>query len=278
MSDNKKQQLHISEVKPTDSIAVTAMMDSKKVEISCTYAELTEEQTEFLNVNYGNHYLPVELITMEVNGEVVPVTFQGQNSVLQVVVVNPDGVFKFENILIRKTTLPGDKTFHLINAVSTLGIRYNRRRGVRVNVDTRMELEQGEEKFIILVREISYCGFSFINLSQKDVDPSRPFVLNLIERDGDKSFSYGKFIGKVHRTEEVKGGSTIYGCVLADKHADQLQKYVAMKQLELLTGKKAFAEDIQKTSNSDRWRAEVADALGDTLIDSGKEVATEDIN
>ncbi|SHI86931.1 hypothetical protein [Pseudobutyrivibrio xylanivorans] len=278
MSDNKKQQLHISEVKPTDSITVTAMMDSKKIEISCTYAELTEEQTEFLNVNYGNHYLPVELITMEVNGEVVPVTFQEQNSVLQVVVVNPDGVFKFENILIRKTTLPGDRTFHLINAVSTLGIRFNRRRGVRVNVDTRMELEQGEEKFIILVREISYCGFSFINLSQKDVDPSRPFVLNLIERDGDKSFSYGKFIGKVHRTEEVKGGSTIYGCILAEKHADQLQKYVAMKQLELLTGKKAFAEDIQKTSNSDRWRAEVADALGDTLVDNGKEAISEDIN
>lgn len=278
MSDNKKQQLHISEVTPNDSIAVTAMMDGKKVEISCTYAELTEEQKEFLNVNYGNHYLPVELITMEVDGEEVPVTFQGQNSVLQVVVVNPYGVFKFENILIRKTTLPGEKTFHLINAVSTLGIRFNRRRGVRVNVDTRMELEQGEEKFIILVREISYCGFSFINLSQNDVDINRPFVLNLIERDGDKSFSYGKFIGKVHRTEEQKSGPTIYGCILADKHADQLQKYVAMKQLEVLTGKKAFAEDIQKTSNSDRWRAEVADALGDALIDNSAENATENEN
>lgn len=268
MSDEKKQQLHISEVKPEDSISVTAIMDGKKVEISCTYAELTEEQKEFLNVNYGNHYLPVELITMEVNGEEIPVSFQGQNSVLQVVVVNSDGVFKFEKILIRKTTLPGEKTFHLINAISTLGIRFNRRRGVRVNVDTRMELEQGEVKFVILVREISYCGFSFINLSQTDVDINRPFILNLIERDGDKSFSYGKFIGKVHRVEEVKGGNTIYGCVLADKHADQLQKYVAMKQLEILTGKKAFAEDIQKNSNSDRWRAEIADALGDTLLEN----------
>ncbi len=267
MSDEKKQQLHISEVKPDDSISVTAMMDGKKVDLSCKYAELTEEQLEFLEVNYGNHYLPVELITMEVNGEEIPLNFQGQNSVLQVVVVNSDGVFKFEKILIRKTTLPGDKTFHLINAISTIGIRFNRRRGVRVNVDTRMELEQGEEKFIILVREISYCGFSFINLSQSDVDINRPFVLNLIERDEEKSFSYGKFIGKVHRVEEVKGKSTIYGCVLAEKHADQLQKYVAMKQLEFLTGKKAFGEDIQKNNNSDRWRAEIADELGKTLFE-----------
>ena len=221
MGNEKKQQLHISEVTPSDSIAVTAMMDGKKVEISCTYAELNEEQKTFLDVNYGNHYLPVELITTELNGEEVPVTFKDQDSVLQVVVVNPDGVFKFENILIRKTTLPGDRTFHLINAVSTIGIRFNRRRGVRVNVDTRMELEQGEEKFIILVRELSYCGFSFINLSQNDVDKDKPFILNLIERDGDKSFSYGKFIGKVHRVEEVSGGSTIYGCILAEKHADQ---------------------------------------------------------
>ena len=264
MSNEKKQQLHISDVKPSDSIAVTAMMGSKKVELPATYAELTEEQLEFLNINYGNHYLPVELITEEVNGEEIPITFDGNNSVLHVVVVTPDGVFKFEHILIRKTTLPGEKNFHLINAISTIGIRFNRRRGVRVNIDSRMELEQGEEKFQILVREISYCGFSFVNLSPNDVDPARPFILNIIERDEDKSFSIGKFIGKVHRVEEQSGGGKIYGCVLADKHANQLQRYIAMKQMEALTGKKAFV-DIQKNYNSDRWRQEIADALGQEL-------------
>ncbi|MBR5636343.1 MAG: hypothetical protein IKW81_05360 [Pseudobutyrivibrio sp.] len=264
MSKEKKQQLHISEVTPEDSISVTALMGKKKVELSATFAELTEEQLEFLNVNYGNHYIPVELITQEVNGEDIPVSFEGQNSVLHVVVVNPDGVFKFEHILIRKITIRGDKTLHIINAVSTLGVRFNRRRGVRVNVDSRMELVQGDEKFPILVREISYCGFSFINLSLNDIDINRPFVLTLIERDEDRSFTIGKFIGKVHRVEEVKGGSNIYGCVLADKHATQLQKYVAMKQLEALNGKKVF-RDIQKTSNSDTWRADIADALGRTL-------------
>ena len=266
MSEAKKQQLHISDVKPTDSITITAMMGSKKVDIPATYAELTVEQIEFLNVNYGNHYLPVELITQEVDGEDVVLSFTEHNSALKVVVVNPDGVFKFENILIRKTTLPPDKTFHLINAVSTLGVRYNRRRGVRVNVDTRMELEQGDSKFIILVREISYCGFSFINLTKTDIDASRPFILKLIERDGDKSFTVGKFIGKVHRVEEPENGNKIYGCVLAEKHEAQLQKYIAMKQMEALTGKKVF-DDVQKISTSENWRQEVADALGRTLDD-----------
>ena len=270
MSNERKQQLHISEVQPTDSISVTAMMGEKKVELSATYAELTEEQVEFLNVNYGNHYLPVELITQEVNGEEVPVSFDGQNSVLHVVVANPSGVYKYEHILIRKTTLPGDKTFHLINAISTIGIRFNRRRGVRVNIDSRMELEQGEEKFQILVREISYCGFSFINLSPNDVDTTRPFILHIIERDDDKSFTIGKFIGKVHRVEEKEGSGTIYGCILAEKHANQLQRYIAMKQMEALTGKKAFV-DIQKNSNSDRWRQEIADALGATLNEDENE-------
>ena len=266
MSKEKKMQLHIMDVKPTDSISITAMLESKKVELSATYAELTEEQTAFLNVNYGNHYLPVELITQKINGEERPVSFDEHNSALKVVVVNPDGVFKFENVLIRKVTLPQDRTFHLINAVSTIGIRYNRRRGVRVNVDSRMEIDQSDNKIIILVREISYCGFSFINLSPTDIDIDRPFLLNLIERDGDKSFLVGKFIGKVHRVEESKEGNTIYGCILAEKHAAQLQKYVAMKQMEAVSGKKSFA-DIQKISTSESWRQEVAEALGRSLND-----------
>ena len=272
MSSEKKQQLHISEVRPDNNISVTALMDGKQVELGATYAQLNEEQLEFLNVNFGNHFLPLEPITHEVNGEEIPVSFEGHNSVLHVVVINPDGVFKFEHILIKKLTLKGDKIIHVINAISTIGIRYNRRRGVRVNLDTRMTLEQGEEKYPILVREISYCGFSFINLALNEIDVNRPFVLSLIERDEDKAFTVGKFIGKVHRVEEVSGGSNIYGCILAEKHAGDLQKYIAMKQMEAITGKKLF-KDIQKTSNSETWRSDIADALGQTLdeADSTKE-------
>ena len=58
----------------------------------------------------------------------------------------------------------------------------------------------------------------------------------------------------------MDGGKTVYGCILADKHAAALQKYVAMKQLEFLNGKKM--KDIEKNSTSANWRAEMADALG----------------
>ena len=89
-----------------------------------------------------------------------------------------------------------------------------------------MELEQENVKIPVLVREISYCGFSFINLSKSDVDIKKAFVLNLMERDGDRAYSIGKFVGKVHRVQEVDGGKTVYGCILADKHAAALQKYI----------------------------------------------------
>ena len=43
----------------------------------------------------------------------------------------------------------------------------------------------------------------------------------------------------------------------------KLQKYVALKQVEFLSGKKQYAE-IQKTSTSEDWKAEVAEALSES--------------
>ena len=263
MSETKKKVLHIDEVTPDNNITVSAMMGKKQIDLQALYADLTAAEKEALDSIYGKKYIPIELITEEVEGETLAVTFQKQNSQVEVVVVNPDGVFKFANIRILKFKFDDGKAIHVIHGLNPKGVPCNRRRGVRINLDTRMELEQENNKFIILVRDISYCGFSFVNLSKNDIDINKPFILNLMERDGDKAFSMGRYVGKVQRQQEQEKGPTIYGCILAEKHAAALQKYIAMKQLEFLNGKKL--KDVEKNSDSDNWRAEVADALGELL-------------
>ena len=260
MSETKKKVLHISEVTAENNITISALMGKKQLDIQAIYADLNDAEKKALDGIYGEKYIPIELITEEYEGETLAVTFMKQNSKVEVVAVTPDGVFKFANVRILKFKFENGRAIHVIHGLNTKGLPCNRRRGVRINIDTRMELEQENEKIPVLVREISYCGFSFINLSKKDVDINKAFVLNLMERDGDRAYSIGKFVGKVLRVQKVDSGSDIYGCVLADKHASTLQKYVAMKQLEFLNGKKM--KDIERNSNSANWRAEMADALG----------------
>ncbi len=266
MSETKKKSLHINEVAPGNSITVTAIQGKKQLDIQAIYAELTEAEKKALDEIYGDKYIPIELITEEVDGETFSVNFMQQNSKVEVVAVHGDGVFKFSNVRILKFNFDDGKSIHLIHGLNPKGVPCNRRRGVRINLDTRMELEQDKERLPILVREISYCGFSFINLSKKDINLNNPFILNLMEHDEGKTYSIGRFVGKVHRVQKVEGGHDIYGCILADKHAATLQKYIAMKQLEFLNGKKM--KSVEKNSNSDNWRAEIADALGDTLEES----------
>ena len=260
MSDSKKKVLHISEVTAENNITISAMMGKKQIDLQAIYATLTDAEKDALDEIYGDKYIPIELIIEEHEGETLAVTFMKQNSKVEVVAVTPYGVFKFSNVRILRFDFDTGKSIHVIHGLATKGVPCNRRRGVRINLDTRMELEQENVKIPVLVREISYCGFSFINLSKSDVDIKKAFVLNLMERDGDRAYSIGKFVGKVHRVQEVDGGKTVYGCILADKHAAALQKYVAMKQLEFLNGKKM--KDIEKNSTNANWRAEMADALG----------------
>ncbi len=259
----KNKNIDITAITPDDNISVTALMDNKKVELGADYANISEEEKNDLVKRYGKNILPLALITKEVNGEQLTVSFSGQNSILQIVVVNKSGVFKWEHIKVKKHTFPDGRDIHVVVCLVPEGVKFNRRRGVRVSIDTRMEIEQEDNKYIVLVRDISYCGFSFINLTPGDFDTSKPFLLHLIERDGDRSYTVGKFTGKVLREQEQENAPTIYGCILSEKYASKLQKYVAMKQMEFINGKKAYA-DIQLTSISEDWRAQVAEALSES--------------
>ena len=159
----KEEKINISNITPDDNISVTALMDNKKLELPAKYANLTEEQNQLIHRIYGDKILPLELIVKEVNGEALTVSFDTKNSLLQFVVVNKQGVFKWDNIKVKKHSFQDGKSIHIITAVNPEGKKHNRRRGVRVSVDTRMTIEQNDTKYIVLVRDISYCGFKFCN-------------------------------------------------------------------------------------------------------------------
>lgn len=265
MAKEKVSKLHINDVKASDRITVIAMMDNKKIELPAKFAELTEEERGELSV-YGKNILAVEGIVQEKEKELYIVSFTGHVSVLESIVINEDGVFKFDYVQIKKHELKSGKVIHVIVAINPEGKRYNRRRGIRINLDTSMTIEQGEQKFVVLVRDMSYCGVGFVNLSPEEIDRKKPFILNLVEKDEDKSFTVGKFIGKVHRVYEQENGSTTYGCIIAEKHAEFLQRYIALKQMEAINGKKAF-NSLQKTSENENWRADVASALNELLTE-----------
>lgn len=262
MTKDNKGKMNITTISPDDNISVTALLDNKKVDLDVDYASISEDEMNQLIRKYGKLILPIELITTEFDGDNITVNFDSQNCLLKFIVVNQAGVFKWDHIKVKKHTFPSGKAVHVVISLVPEGVKYNRRRGVRVSIDTRMEIEQNDVKYMVLVRDISYCGFSFINLTPGDFNPAQPFLLHLIERDGDRSFTVGKFVGKVLRTQEMDNLPTVYGCILSEKHAMQLQKYVAMKQMEFISGKKQYSE-IQKTSNSQDWRALMAEALAE---------------
>ncbi|MCR4567538.1 MAG: hypothetical protein K5769_05775 [Pseudobutyrivibrio sp.] len=263
-----EKKLHIKKVRPEDHLSIVAMGEDKKLEFEVTYAELTPEEEAELATKYSNAFLPIELIVQEFEGKEKAVSFAGHSSILEFIAINPEGVYKWEHIQLIKYKFDNGKMIHVIVALLPEGEKFNRRRGVRIDIDTRMELEQGDNKIEVIVRDLSYCGFSFTKVSEDSLDFTKAFLLNLIDYDpkSEKTYSVGRFAGKVHRQREDENGNMVYGCILAEKHAEYLQKYVAMKQMERIS-KKTEYKAVQKNSESQFWKEEVVDALNGLKVE-----------
>ncbi len=259
----KKSKVNISEINAQAKITVMALMDKKKIELPAKLAQLSDQELAELS-KFGKNVLPLESIVQQKEKDIYIVSFSGHISVLGMIVVNSDGVFLWDHIQIKKHVFSTGKIIHLVVALVPDGKRHNRRRGIRINIDTTMTLEQGESKYLVLLKDLSYCGLSFVNLSPEEPDYSQPFLIHLTEKNEDKSFLIAKIITKVHRSHETKDGITVYGCIVHEKHANLLQRYIALKQMEAVNGKRPIKE-VQKTSNKETWRADVAEALNDLI-------------
>ena len=87
-----------------------------------------------------------------------------------------------------------------------------------------------------------------------------PFVLSLTETEGEEEKLVCKIVAKKINEREPSKGIIVSGCVISSQNADFLQRYVAMKQLEQLNGKKQQFS-IQRVASGDEFRTKMAEVF-----------------
>ncbi|SFH57354.1 PilZ domain-containing protein [Pseudobutyrivibrio sp. OR37] len=233
--ENKKrlQKIHIVRITKDDTISILATVNDRLLELPLTYAELTVGEKEELIDRYGAQVLAVGNILKMWQDKINEIHVKGKISKLDLIDVNPYGVFKWDNVKINKCVLKTGKLIYVITPKSSEGARYNRRRGVRIKIDKPMTVEQNEKFYTVIVKDISYCGVAIEELGVSKLDTKQEFILHFSETDLDGNDKpVGEFWGRVKTQKNNENGSVVSGCVFSADHASFLQKYIATKQIE----------------------------------------------
>ena len=261
MSTNEAPKLHLSEIKPEATLSIIASLGNKKMELPVEYANLSMEEYEELTSKYENRFLPLENILKEIQNHLQEIDFSGSLSSLELIAITKNGIFHWENVKIAKYSFASGKRIYLATCRRLEGEKYNRRRGVRINIDKMMDIEQGENTYSVLVRDLSYCGVAFIEKSGAQIDPEQEFILHLIDSDDEgEEYLVGRIHGRVNNRKDYEGGGILNGCVISANHAAFLQRYIAAKQLEAIRGKKP-SKKLQQNMTGEYWQEDMADAL-----------------
>ena len=258
------KKMTIADIIPSDTLTVLATLGKKKVELPVEYAVLSEAEKTALDEKYGSRVVPLENILTRLQEKVVEISFKGNISKLELLVVNSNGVFHWDNVKVYKTKTSEGKDIHIIFSSREEGEKYNRRRGVRIPLDERMEIEQDGDKFPVVVRDISYCGMSFIEPDGKEVEPGTIFTLYLTEKDEEGEKLIGTFDAKILNKRTIKTGQVICGCVISAEYAAMLQKFVIIKQMEKVRGRKS-QKIITKVKTGEYWKDDLAEELNESI-------------
>lgn len=261
MSEARNTKLNIADITPDSTISIVATMDNRKVELPAEYAKLTEEEIVELEEKYGKKILPLDNIKNKWQDKMKEVDFKGTLSKLSLIVICKAGIFHWENVKIAKYTLNTGKTIHAVVSRRLDGDRYNRRRGVRINIDKVMEVEQGEKVYSVIVRDLSYCGVGFVEPLGAQLDENQEFILHLIDEDDEgEEVLVAKIRGRINNRKDFGNGGVLNGCTIAADHASFLQKYIATKQIEAIRGKRP-RKKIEKNLTGENWKEKIVDAL-----------------
>ena len=261
--ENAITKLHISEVTEKANISVQATLDNKKLELPTEYAILDEKEREEFTSKYGKKGIPMENIIQMWQDKVREVDFTGSVSKLDLIVVNEQGVFKWENIKIYKFTFSSGRGIHVALPTLEEGYKYNRRRGVRINIDRVMEVEQDDTMYSVIVRDLSYCGVGFVEPLGSQIDPKREFILHLAEDTDDGEKIIGRFFGKIINQKDDVNGGIFSGCTISSDHAEFLQRYIATKQIEAIRGNNS-EPGIKRIKTGEFWKEDIAEAISKT--------------
>lgn len=259
MINENSRELKISEIQKDYTLSLVATLDNKKVDLPLEYANLSSEEAEEVARKFGPECIPLESIMKKWEEKILEVSFKGHTSKLEFIVVTTEEVYHWTTVKIFKVKLDSGRAINILSSDLPFGVKFNRRRGVRITLDKVMTIEQGDDSYIVIVRDLSYCGVGFFEPVSGKVQKGMPFILHLTEStdNGDKLVC--KLTGKILHQREEEGG-LVSGCVLSAQHASFLQRYIAIKQMEQISGRKQDYR-VEHTASGDDWKNQVVSQL-----------------
>ena len=266
MRNTKITKFYISDISQEATISVVATLGNKKIELPAKYAILNPDEQQELISKYDNKVVPLENILKMWQDKLKAINFKGTLSKLELLVITKDGsIYHWENVKIIKYTLASGKSIHILFSKRLEGEKYNRRRGIRINIDKVMDIEQGEEMHSVIVRDLSFCGVAFIEPLRLKLDLQKPFVLHLVDEDDEgNELVIGKIHGYIINIKEDESGGVLYRCNIDAKHYAFLQKYIANKQIEAIRGRR-LTKRVEKITTGEYWQEDLAEALKESL-------------
>ena len=265
MNNKNSNDITIADINKDYTLSIIATLDSKTIEMPVEYARLTVEEVAEVDKRFGQDIVPLENIMTKIQEKMLEVSFKGHVSTLDLVAVSEEGVFKWAHAKVYRVKLASGKEINLITSKQRFGEKFNRRRGVRIDLDKAMKLEQQGQTYTVVVRDLSYCGVSFVEPNGAQVQKGMPFTLHLSENSDDGEKLIGAFTGKILNQRTLDSGAVVSGCILSASHASFLQRYIAAKQMEQISGKRKKAAGIKKTVTGEDWQRKLADALEASL-------------
>lgn len=259
MNNENKKELKLSEIEKDYTMSIVATLEGKKVDLPIQYANLSEEESEEVATKYGPEAIPLDPIVRKWEEKIFEVSFKGHTSKLELIVVTTEDVFHWSSLKIFKVKLTDGRSINILTSNLACGVRFNRRRGVRITLDKMMTIEQGDQSFLVIVRDLSYCGVGFFEPGSAKVQRGMPFTLKLTESSDDGDKLVCKLTGKILHQREEEGG-IVSGCVLSSQHAAFLQRYIAIKQMEQISGRKQDYR-VEHNATGDDWKNKVVNQL-----------------
>lgn len=238
MVSKKIQNISIADLGSRVTVSVIADVGDQKIELPAERASLSSTELLQVQAKYGKNIFPLCDVINKWQEKIKAAKIKGKIGNLDFIVITSFGVFKWEDIKLYKFKLESGRIIYIVVASDELGERYNRRRGIRIGIDKVMDVEQMDNMYSVIVKDISYCGVAILEPMGSQIDPDGYFMLHLIDYDEEgNTHPVAEITAKIANQKVNEDGSVFSGCSILADHASFLQQYIANKQIEILRAK-----------------------------------------
>ena len=178
-------KLNIVYVTSAATISVMAYSGSRKIELPVEYANLSIEDQNKLDEKYAGKVLPLNSILDKWKSKLSAANFDGKFNKFDLIAMTSNGIFKWNDVKIYKSSMFEGREVYLVFPSNVLGEKYNRRQGVRINIDRVMDVEQDDFFYSVIVKDLSYCGVGIVEPLGAQINPEKSFTLHLTEETED---------------------------------------------------------------------------------------------